>query len=156
MKMVRKILKDKLKRYYMVINILIALLKKLIEDGIETCEDLFEVIGYAIDMAIDLAGFKSFKIPLPLLMIADQLPGFSAVKTTMEAQEKMRAMGIPTGPVNGEANYLNAAFDAFNQAYTENLSKSPFLSTNKPMKVLSPYGGVVMPQQGYNGSLLKI
>ncbi len=110
----------------------------------------------AIDIALDVAGAKNFKIPLPLLLLADKLPGFSSVKTSMEAQEKMSAMGIPTGTVNGEPNYLTAAFDAFNQAYTENLSKAPFISTNKPMKVITPGGpGLVLPMQGETGALLK-
>ena len=155
--MVRRILKDKLKRYYLVISALMALLKKILEDGIDTCEDLFEAIGYAIEIALDLAGAKNFSIPLPLLLIADKLPGFSTVKTTMEAHEKMRAMGIPTGPVNGEPNYFIAAFDANNQAYTNNLSKTPIITTNKIMKGLSASGPVVIPpMQGQSGGLLKI
>jgi hypothetical protein len=154
---VRKILKDKLKRYYYVISALMALLKKIIEDGIESCDDLFEVIGSAIDIALDLAGAKTFSIPLPLLLIADKLPGFSNVKATMEAHEKMRAMGIPTGPVNGEPNYFTAAFDAFGQAYTNNLSKTPIITTNKTMKGMSASGPVVIPpMQGQSGGLLKI
>jgi hypothetical protein len=157
LKIVKRILKDKLKRYYYVIAALMALLKKIIESGIETCEDLFEAIGYAIEIALDLAGGADFHIPLPLLLIADKLPGFSTVKTTMEAQEKMRAMGIPTGPVNGEPNYFTAAFDAFGHAYTENLSKTPIISTNKIMKGISASGPVVIPpMQGQSGGLLKI
>ena len=157
LRMVRRILKDKLKRYYLVISALMALLKKILEDGIETCDDLFEAIGYAIEIALDLAGAKNFSIPLPLLLIADKLPGFSTVKTTMEAHEKMRAMGIPTGPVNGEPNYFIAAFDANNQAYTNNLSKTPIITTNKIMKGLSASGPVVIPpMQGQSGGLLKI
>lgn len=156
-RMVRKILRDKLKRYYLVINTLIALLKKIIEDGIETCEDLFDVIGKTIDLTLDLAGAKNFKIPLPLLYIADQLPGFSATRTAMDAQEKMSAMGIPTGPVNGEPNDYIASFAAYTQAIADNIAKTPFISTNKEMKLITPLGpGIVLPMQGQSGALMKI
>ena len=44
LKIVEKILRDKLKRYYLVIKALINLLRRVIEEGINNCEDLIQLI----------------------------------------------------------------------------------------------------------------
>ena len=126
MKIINKILRDKFKRYYLVIQALIKLLKKIIEDGINNCADLIQVIGDAIDVALSASG--GLQIPNVLLLLAHQLPGFSAVKTTMDITEKMQSMGIPTGDVNGEANYHILSHSAAVQGFADNLAITPFIS----------------------------
>jgi hypothetical protein len=125
-KIIKKILRDKFKRYYLVIQALIKLLRKIIEDGINNCSDLIQVIGDAIDVALSASG--GLQIPNVLLLLAHQLPGFSAVKTTMDITEKMQAMGIPTGDVNGEANYHILSHSAAVQGFADNLATTPFIS----------------------------
>ena len=126
MKIINKILRDKFKRYYLVIQALIKLLKKIIEDGINNCADLIQVIGDAIDVALSASG--GLQIPNVLLLLAHQLPGFSAVKTSMDITEKMKSMGIPTGDVNGEANYHILSHSAAVQGFADNLAITPFIS----------------------------
>ena len=122
-KVIKKILREKFKRYYIIIAALVALLKKIIEDGIDNCQDLFEAISLAIDAALDASGGLS--IPFPLLSLAGMLPGFSSTKTHMDTIEKMSKMGIPTGDVNGEANYHLLSFAAATESMGDALSKTP-------------------------------
>jgi hypothetical protein len=126
-RIIRKILRDKLKRYYIVIAALIALLRKIIEDGLESCEAIIAAIGAAINGALNAGGLN---IPNPLLALAGLLPGFSAVKTTMDITEKMQNMGIPTGDVNGEPNYHVLSASAQVQGFADNLAVTPFASFN--------------------------
>ena len=128
-RIIQKILRDKFKRYYIVIAALIALLKRIIETGINNCADLIGAIGAAIDGALSASG--GLNIPNVLLLIADKLPGFSAVKTAMDVTEKMEAMGIPTGGVNGEPNYLVLSHSASIEGMADNLAKTPFISIPK-------------------------
>jgi len=128
-KIVQKILKDKLKRYYLVIQALIKLLRKVIEDGINNCADLIQLIGDAINVALTASG--NLPIPNILLLIADQLPGFSAVKATMDITKKMEAMGIPTGDVNGETNFHILSHAAATEGFADNLAVTPFISIPK-------------------------
>ena len=123
MKIIRKILKDKLKRYYLVIAALIALLKQILENGLDSCEAIIAAIGAAINGALNAGGLD---IPNPLLLLAGKLPGFSAVKTTMDITEKMQNMGIPTGDVNGEPNYHVLSTSAQVQGFADNLAVTPF------------------------------
>ena len=131
MKIIRKILKDKLKRYYLVIAALIALLKQIIENGLDSCEAIIAAIGAAINGALTAAG--GLDIPNPLLALAGLLPGFSAVKTTMDITEKMQNMGIPTGDINGEPNYHVLSASAQVQGFADNLALTPFKSLNGPI-----------------------
>ncbi|MEY4573651.1 MAG: hypothetical protein RLZ10_2950 [Bacteroidota bacterium] len=124
-KVVKKILREKFKRYYVIIAALVALLKKIIEDGIDNCQDLFEAISLAIDAALDASGGLS--IPFPLLSLAGALPGFSSIKTHMDTVERMSKMGIPTGDVNGEANYHLLSHAAATESMGMALSKAPIM-----------------------------
>jgi hypothetical protein len=128
-RIIQKILRDKFRRYYIVIAALIALLKRIIETGINNCADLIGAIGAAIDGALSASG--GLNIPNVLLLIADKLPGFSAVKTSMDVNEKMEAMGIPTGDVNGEPNYHLLSHSAAIEGLADNLAKTPFISIPK-------------------------
>lgn len=130
LKIVEKILRDKLKRYYLVIKALINLLRRVIEEGINNCEDLIQLIGDAINVALTASG--NLPIPNVLLLLAHQLPGFSAVKATMDITKKMEAMGIPTGDVNGEENYHVLSHAAATEGFADNLAITPFISIPGP------------------------
>jgi len=131
MRIIRKILKDKLKRYYLVIAALIALLKQILENGLDSCDAIIAAISAAINGALNAAG--GLDIPNPLLLLAGKLPGFSAVKTTMDITEKMQNMGIPTGDINGEPNYHVLSTSAQVQGFADNLAITPFKSINGPV-----------------------
>jgi hypothetical protein len=150
---IRKIIADKLKRYYIVVAALIALLKKIIESGIDNCNGLFGAISAAIDAALSATG--NIRMPNVLLLLADRLPGFSAVKTNMEAVEKMNSLGIPTGDVNGEPNYLLLALGANTNALADNIAKTPFEFVNKSMPVAGPFPGVVPAMSMRSAALMK-
>jgi hypothetical protein len=130
-RIIRKILRDKLKRYYLVIAALIALLKQILENGLDSCDAIIAAISAAINGALNAAG--GLDIPNPLLLLAGKLPGFSAVKTTMDITEKMQNMGIPTGDINGEPNYHVLSTSAQVQGFADNLAITPFKSINGPV-----------------------
>ena len=128
-KIVMKILKDKYRRHYRVIMLLISILKKILEADLESCAALINIIGAAIDGALSAGGAS---IPNGLLALAGQLPGFSAVKAAMDASQKMEEMGIPTGDVNGEPNFHVLSHAANIEAFADNLATTPFMSVQGP------------------------
>jgi hypothetical protein len=67
----------------------------------------------------------------------------------------MNALGIPTGDVNGEPNYLMLAFGANTNALADNLAKTPFEFVNKSMPVAGPFPGVVPPMSMRGAALMK-
>ena len=46
----------------------------------------------------------------------------------MDTVERMSKMGIPTGDVNGEANYHLLSHSATIEGMADNLAKTPFIS----------------------------
>ena len=102
LKLAQKILKNKLKRYYGVIAILISLLTKILEQGLDNCFDLLNAVISTLTTAINTS--IPLKIPPVLLLITPFLPGYSPERAYMSAIEGMAAAGIPTGPINGEPN----------------------------------------------------
>lgn len=102
LKLAQKILKNKLKRYYGVIGVLIALLTKILEQGFDNCYDLFNAVISTLTSAINMS--IPLKIPPVLLLITPFLPGYSPERAYMAAIEGMASAGIPTGPINGEPN----------------------------------------------------
>ena len=130
MKIVLKILKDKYKRQYRVIMLLISILKKVLESNLDNCASLITLIGAAIDGALTAGGGSG--IPNSLLALAGELPGFSAVKAAMDATQKMEEMGIPTGDVNGEPNFHVLSHAATIEGFADNLAITPFMSIQGP------------------------
>ena len=106
-------------------------MKQVLEEGLDSCESIIAAIGAAINGALNASG--GLNIPNPLLVLAGKLPGFSAVKATMDITEKMQNMGIPTGDVNGEPNYHVLSASAQVQGFADNLAVTPFKSINGPV-----------------------
>jgi hypothetical protein len=128
-KIVLKKLKDKYKRQYRVIILLISILKKVLETNLDNCASLITLIGAAIDGALTAGGGS---VPNSLLALAGLLPGFSAVKTAMDVTQKMEEMGIPTGDVNGEPNFHVLSHAAAIEGLADNLATTPFMSIQGP------------------------
>jgi hypothetical protein len=83
-----KILKNKAKRYYLIITSLIALLTKLLELGLDNCDSLFKIISQSIDLALkggNIAGLAGgAQVPGFLLGLSHYLPGFSTDRALLK------------------------------------------------------------------------
>jgi hypothetical protein len=107
-KLVKKILKNKYKRYITIIKSLINILNKLKTADIDNCADLFGIIISTVNEA--LAGKGGFNVSNLLLLFADKSAGFSQDRALLNVTERLEKMGIPTGPLFGDANDLVGAF----------------------------------------------
>ena len=71
----------------------------------------------------------------------DQLVAGTTLDTKTMVNEKMEAMGIPTGDVNGEPNYHLLSHSAAIEGLADNLAKTPFISIPKASGV--PVGALM-------------
>jgi len=122
---VQRIIKNKYKRYLLIITSLIALLKKALETELNNCYDLFQTILSTIDAA--LSQKAPISIPSILLLFSDSLPGFSQDRAHMNIMNKLEAAGIPTGPLYGESNDIGNLVKSVVDGYTEEEDANSFI-----------------------------
>lgn len=104
-KTAQKILKNKLKKYYVLITSLITLLNKLLETNIDNCGDLYKTISTTIDMSLSGGGYN-LNIPGLLLSLSDKKSGYSPDRAFMNIVERLQKSDIDTGLIYGEPNKL--------------------------------------------------
>jgi hypothetical protein len=148
-----KILKNKTKRYYVIVSTLIALLTKILELGLDNCADLFKLITQSIDLALKGGNIK---IPIPgfLLGLAHNLPGYSTDRAQLNIVEKLEASGISTSPIFGESNNLNALVKSIIDGNTEETDANSFIQVSTQEVIIpTPFGlPIIIPPGIINSS----
>lgn len=122
---VSKIVKNKYKRYLLIITSLIVLLKKALQTEINNCFDLFQTILKTIEMA--LSQKSPITVPSILLLFSDSLPGFSQDRAFMNIMNRLEAAGVPTGPLYGDSNNIGDLVKSIVDGYTEEEDANSFV-----------------------------
>ena len=140
-----KILKNKAKRYFVIISALIALLTKLLELGLDNCDTLFKLISQSIDMALrgGVAGLAGGVAQVPgfLLGLSHYLPGYSTDRALLNVTEKLESSGISTAPIFGESNNLTALVKSIIDGNTEEHDANSFIQVSTQEVIIpTPFG----------------
>jgi hypothetical protein len=144
MVIVKKILKNKYKRYVVIITALIAILTKILEEGIQDCYSIFNVILSTIEGA--LSASAPIGIPAILLGLSDKLPGYSQDRAYLNITERLENAGISLGPIFGQDNNLPTIIKSIIDGNTEELDMNSFVKvTNKEIIIPTPVGPFVIP-----------
>lgn len=142
--LVQRILRNKYKRYILIISSLILLLNKILERGIDNCEDLFNTILNTIDGVLSTR--SPFNIPGLLLSLSDTLPGYSQDRAYLNITERLEAAGISMEPIFGEGNDLPILIKSIIDGNTEEMDTNSFVKVVlKPSVLPGPTGGAVVP-----------
>ena len=137
-----------------MITALIALLYKLLEEGIDNCYALFNVILTTLDGALSIGGLLN--IPGILLGLSDKLPGYSTDGAAMGAFEKMEAAGVNLGAIFGESNDLKDIVKGLIEGNQEEMDSNGFVQvSNKEIIIPTPVGPIVIPP-GILNSAVKV
>lgn len=128
------ILKDlidsKLKKKYTIINSLVAvaLAVSALVGFLEfrKCKSLMDNILYLLNLANKGLNRKpKNEIPLPLLLLSGNLPGYSPERATINAFELLQSVGIPTGTLpDGSPNLMGLYTKLTNQAVDKEESEN--------------------------------
>jgi len=141
-----KILKNKAKRYFVIISALIALLTKLLELGLDNCDTLFKLISQSIDLALkggNIAGLAGGVTQVPgfLLGLSHFLPGYSTDRALLNVTEKLESSGISTAPIFGESNNLTALVKSIIDGNTEEQDANSFIQVSTQEVIIpTPFG----------------
>jgi hypothetical protein len=142
-KIVKKILKNKFKRYLTILKSLIAFLLKILEQKIDNCYALFSAVISAITSA--LAANISLKVPGILLLLSERLPGYSQDRAFMNIMERVSASGVKTGPIFGETNNVGTLVKSIIDGHTEEMDQNSFVKIAlKGGALPGPSGGAVI------------
>jgi hypothetical protein len=98
-----KILKDKFKKYALIIAGLIALISAVINTNLDNCNALYNTILTTINIALSAA---SISLPLPALLasFANLRPGTSETSMLIDFVENAQKNGVNLNDIHGEPN----------------------------------------------------
>lgn len=125
MQIVRKILKNKARRYLTIIKALIAFLLKALETKIDNCYALFSAVFSAITAA--LSASVPLRVPNVLLLLSDSLPGYSQDRAFINAMERISASGVKTEAIFGETNNIGTIVKSLIDGHTEEMDTNSFI-----------------------------
>jgi hypothetical protein len=145
-KLVKKIIKNKYKRYLTIITALIAILKKILESEIDNCFSLFQTILSTLTAA--LSAKTPMKVPKVLLLLSEKLPGYSQDRAFMNIMERLEASGMPTGPLYGESNDIGKMVKSIIDGHIEEQDLNGFIKTTNSEEIITSNAGgpVVIPR----------
>lgn len=140
-----KILKNKNKRYYLIVATLISLLTKILQSNVGDCKTLYSLINNAIDLALK-GGGASIPVPGLLLSFSDLSTGYSQDRAFMNITQKLESSGISTAPIFGEPNNLVSLVKSVIDGHTEEIDANSFIKVaNKEIILPSPSGPIIIP-----------
>lgn len=148
-KIAGKITKNKKKKWITILTSLISFLITLLEQKIDNCYDLFNIILTTINTS--LKGKSNQNIPGFLLSFADKLPGYSTDRAYMNITERLQNAGIPLSPLYGEANTLPTIVKSIIDGHGEEQDTNGYITGGNQFTVLpvvGPTGGSVILKPG--------
>lgn len=152
---VSNILKNKNKRYLIIIKALIAFLLKILNEKIDNCYSLFSAVTNAINTALSTK--SPFQVPGLLLLLSDKLPGYSQDRAFINIVERLEASGVKTGPIFGESSNLTSLVKSIIDGNTEEMDQNAFVKVVlKPGVIPGPGGGAIIPPGGILSAVGKM
>jgi hypothetical protein len=148
-KIALKITKNKRKKWVTILTSLISFLITLLEEKIDNCFDLFNIILTTINSS--LKGKTNQEISGFLLSFADRLPGYSGDRAFMNISERLQNAGIPLSPLYGESNILPSIIKSIIDGNNEEQDTNGYISGGNKLTVLpviGPAGGTVILKPG--------
>lgn len=145
LQLVNRIIKNKYRRYVIIITSLIALIRRaLSSNDIDSCNSIYGTILNTIDRALSING--QFNIPGIILGLSDRLPGYSQDRSLLNISERLENAGISLSPIYGDENKLISVIKSIIDGHTEEMDTNSFVRvSNKEIIVPTPVGPIVIP-----------
>lgn len=144
--LIQRIIKNLLKRYRTIISSLISLLTKILESGIDNCEDLFGIILDTINGALNIP--SSVNIPGLLLMLSDSSSGYSQDRALMNISERLEAAGISLAPIYGEDNDIIPLVKSIIDGNMEEMDSNSYVKVSNKQVVIPYYPAPIIIPPG--------
>jgi len=139
-----EIQKSKYSRYVMILSSIFSFLKSVKNLRLDNCDNLFDAISKAIDVALSSKG--GINVPGFLLAFSNLSSGLSKERILLNAIQRFEANGISTAPIYNEDNNLPKIIKSFIDGFMEEIDKNSFVaSSNREAIIPSQVGPIVLP-----------
>lgn len=145
-KLVKRIINNLLKRYRAIITSLINVLTRILETGIDNCDDLFSLILQTINGALSVP--TNVNVPSILLSFADSAPGYSQDRALMNISERLESSGISLAPIFGEDNDIPLLVKSIIDGHTEEVDNNSYVKVSNKLTIIPYYPAPIVISPG--------
>lgn len=157
--LVRLLLKDitdekKKKKYQMILSI-VAILPALIQivKDFRECksvlDELLQLLNIGIKKKLDALKESGADLPLPLLLSAKFLDGYSPTRSFLNTVQNLQELGVPTGPMpDGSPNKFLASIKAMIDGNSQEIAENGKVAIGIGPLTITP-AGITIPKDSY-------
>lgn len=143
-KLSKKLIKNKSNRYLLIITKLMSVARSIPIESLDNCNSIYDVILKTIDTVVNTR--NDIQVPNTMLLLSDQLKGYSQDRAVLNIIETLNNMGISTSPIYGEENNLLKIVDSVVGGNMKELDENGFIKIVLKQAILpSGPGGTIVP-----------
>lgn len=134
------ILKEKIKRYKIIISTLIKFIRGLLNKSIKSCDDLYDFIGNSIDLALN-KNLTNVRIPNLLLTLSDKKGGYSANRAFINIIDLLKKDGVNVDNIYGEKNKLVSSIYSILKGHDDEMLAHSYVTSSNKAFIIQPADG---------------
>jgi len=144
----------KKKNYQMILSIvaLIPALVKVVKDFREcksVLDELLQLLNIGVKKRLDKLKESGSDLPLPLLLSAKLLDGYSPTRSFLNTVQNLQELGIPTGPMpDGSPNKFLASIKAMIDGNSQEIAENGKVAIGIGPLTITP-AGITIPKDAY-------
>lgn len=142
------------KKYLMILSIvaIVPALIKIVKDFREcrsVLDELLQLLNIGVTKKINSIASAGGEVPLPLLLTAKALDGYSPTRSFLNTVQNLQELGIPTGPMpDGSPNEFLAAIKAMIDGNSKEIAENSKVAIGIGPLTITP-AGITIPKDAY-------
>jgi len=142
------------KKYRMILSIVAILpaLTQVVKDFREcksVLDELLQLLNIGVRKRLDALSAAGGDLPLPLLLSARLLDGYSPTRSFLNTVQNLQELGIPTGPMpDGSPNKFLASIKAMIDGNSQEIAENGKVAIGIGPLTITP-AGVTIPKDAY-------
>lgn len=142
------------KKYRMILSIVAILpaLTQVVKDFREcksVLDELLQLLNIGVRKRLDVLSAAGGDLPLPLLLSARLLDGYSPTRSFLNTVQNLQELGIPTGPMpDGSPNKFLASIKAMIDGNSQEIAENGKVAIGIGPLTITP-AGVTIPKDAY-------
>ena len=149
------IVDEKVKKKYLMILSIVAIIPALVQivKDFSNCrsvlDELLQLLNIGVRKKINAIDAAGGDLPLPLLLSAKFLDGYSPTRSFLNTVENLEQLGIPTGPMpDGSPNEFLAAVKAMIDGNSKEIAENGKVAIGVGALTITP-AGITIPKDAY-------
>jgi hypothetical protein len=146
---------EKLKKRYRMILSIVAIVPSLLQivkdfrDCKSVLDELLQLLNIGVRKRLDVLQAAGGDLPLPLLLSAKLLDGYSPTRSFLNTIQNLQEIGVPTGPMpDGSPNKFLASIKAMIDGNAQEVEENGKVAIGVGPLTITP-AGVTIPKDAY-------